>query len=147
MFLRTFTRITAVSALVASGAALVAGQQAAPAAPVFTAQQATAGKAAYAQSCASCHMPDLSGSNEMSALAGSPFMAAWGDRSTKELFDYISTAMPYGAPALKTAAYESIVAYILQFNGAAAGPSALSVATDVPIRSVTAGRGRAVPAP
>jgi mono/diheme cytochrome c family protein len=159
--LRTITHLAAASALVASGAGtgagtgagaaagagalagatLLAGQQPV-AASVFTAQQATAGKAEYARSCASCHMPDLSGSNEMSPLAGTPFMSTWGARSTKELFDYISASMPYGAPPLSTGSYESIVAYVLQFNGAPAGRQPLSAATDVAIRTVTAARTR-----
>ena len=49
--------------LAAAGAAQVAGQEAAPA-PVFTAEQAAAGKAAYARTCAACHAPDLSGNND-----------------------------------------------------------------------------------
>lgn len=131
MMRRTFT----LAAVVASSAALVAGQFVPPDA-VFTAQQAAAGKAAYAKSCASCHMPDLSGNAEMPALAGTTFMGAWGDRSTKELFDYISASMPYGGPSLATETYESITAYVLQANGAPAGERALTASTELPIRRV-----------
>ena len=104
---------------------------------VFTAKQATSGKAVYAKECASCHMPDLSGENEMPALAGTPFKAMWGTRTTKELFDYMSEAMPYGRPSLSAQEYTSILAYILQSNGAVAGTEALSATTVVPIGSVT----------
>jgi mono/diheme cytochrome c family protein len=45
--------------------ALVAGQQPAPA-PVFSAQQADAGRAAYDASCAGCHLPDLAGMKRLS---------------------------------------------------------------------------------
>lgn len=138
---RTFAPGALAAALVASGAALVAGQQAP--ASVFTVQQATTGRAEYAKSCASCHMPDLSGSNEMPALAGAAFISTWGTRSTKELFDYMSASMPYGLPALTTEAYESIEAYILQANGAVAGPQVLSASTAVPIGSLLTSRDAA----
>ena len=98
-FLLAFAASASAAALVASGEVMVAGQQA-PATSVFTAQQAIAGKAGYAKSCASCHMPDLSGNGEISALAGPTFMETWGARSTKQFFDYISAAMPYGQPSL-----------------------------------------------
>ena len=130
-----------IAAVVGSGVVLVAGQQA-PATPVFTAEQATAGRAVYAKQCASCHMPDLSGNVEYPPLAGTAFMNTWGTRSTKEFYDYMSAAMPYGAPSLSADEYAAIVAFILQSNGAVAGPVALSGSMTVTIRSVTAVEGR-----
>ena len=118
-----------------SGAVLLARQ--APES-VFTAEQATAGRAAYAKHCASCHMPDLSGNTEIPPLAGAVFIDTWGSRSTKNLFDYSAEAMPYGAPSLSPESYTAITAYILQSNGGVAGSSALTGSTDVPIRSVIA---------
>jgi mono/diheme cytochrome c family protein len=118
-----------------SGAVLLARQ--APE-PVFTVDQATAGRAAYEKHCASCHMPDLSGNTEIPPLAGAVFIDTWGSRSTKDLFDYSSEAMPYGAPSLSLESYTAITAYILQANGGIAGPSALTGSTAVPIGSVTA---------
>ena len=79
-------------------------------------------------------MPDLSGNGEISALAGPTFMETWGPRSTKQFFDYISAAMPYGQPSLTTEAYTEITAFILQSNGAVAGETALSASTAVIIR-------------
>ncbi len=125
-----------IAALVASGVVLVAGQQV-PAAPVFTVQQATAGRAVYAKHCASCHMPDLSGNVEYPPLEGAAFMSTWGTRSTKDFYDYMSAAMPYGAPSLSEEDYTSITAYILQSNGAVAGADALTASTAVPISRVT----------
>jgi S-disulfanyl-L-cysteine oxidoreductase SoxD len=110
------------------------------AAAVFTAQQATAGKAAFAKTCASCHMPDLSGNNEVPALAGPTFIGTWRDRTTKDLFEYMSTSMPPGGPALDTATYLSIAAYILQANGGAASGDPFTASTSVPIRRVPAPR-------
>ena len=109
---------------------------------VFTAKQATSGKAVYVKECASCHMPDLSGENEMPALAGAPFKAMWGTRTTKELFDYMSEAMPYGRPSLSAEEYTSILAYILQSNGAVAGERELSASTVAEISSLTPLRAR-----
>ena len=131
-FLVAFAASASATALVTSGEVLIAGRQA-PAASVFTVQQATAGKAGYAKHCASCHMPDLSGNGEISALAGPTFMETWGPRTTKQFFDYISAAMPYGQPSLTTEAYTEITAFILQSNGAVAGEIALSASTAVPI--------------
>jgi mono/diheme cytochrome c family protein len=131
---------TAIIGVTVAWGGMVRARQQLPAAPVFTVQQANAGKAAYAKNCASCHMPDLSGNSEIPALAGSAFKATWGTRSTKELYDYMSAAMPYGAPSLSADAYAEVLAYILQVNGAVAGESALSATTAVPIGSVTAVR-------
>lgn len=130
-----------VAALVAAGALLEIEVQAArqaPAASVFTAEQATAGRAEYAKHCASCHMPDLSGNTEIPPLAGTAFIDTWGMRSTKELFDYTSEAMPYGAPSLSVEIYTAITAYVLQANGGIAGANAFSASTVAPIASVTA---------
>ena len=141
---RTLAQGAVAAALVAWSAALVAaGDQAPdPAAPVFTMTQATAGKAVYAKNCASCHMPDLSGKDEYPALAGAPFKEIWGTRSTKELFDYMSAAMPYGAASLTVDEYKAITAYVLQFNGAVAGETELSASTAAKIDSLTAARAR-----
>lgn len=156
VIVKAFAATAGAIAVAASGVVLVAGRQV-PAAPVFTTQQATAGRAVYAKECASCHMPDLSGNNEMPALAGTVFKGTWGTRSTKDLFDYMSAAMPYGGPSLSADTYTEIVAYLLQSNGAVAGAQALTATTAVPIGSVTAARvrppavpdppGRAEPAP
>ena len=137
--LRAVATAASAVAVVASGVVLVAGREV-PAAPVFTARQATAGKTAYARNCASCHMPDLSGNAEIPALAGPIFKGTWGTRTTKDLFDYMSAAMPYGGPSLSADTYTEITAYILEFNGAVAGAEALSATTVVPISSVTAAR-------
>ena len=103
---------------------------------LFTARQATAGKGAFAKHCASCHQSDLSGDTEIPALAGKAFIAMWGSRSTKALFDYMSAAMPYGRAPLSEEAYTSILAYILQSNGAVAGESELSASTAAQIGSL-----------
>ena len=104
--------------------------------PVFTQQQADAGRGAYASHCASCHMPDLSGNAEIPPLAGDVFVGAWKNKTTKDLRDYMSAAMPYGGPSLEAETYTVITAYILSTNGATAGDEALTPLTRVPIGDV-----------
>jgi cytochrome c553 len=128
------------AALFASSHGLMARQQA-TATTVFTAEQASAGRSAYAASCASCHMPDLSGSNDVPPLAGQVFMSTWRTRSTKDLLDYMSASMPPGLSSLSTETYASIAAFILESNGASAGAQPLSATTDVAIASLIAARG------
>jgi mono/diheme cytochrome c family protein len=109
-------------------------RQAPPA--IFTTEQAAAGKATFTTACASCHLADLTGNDDAPALAGTAFRDLWKGRSTKELFDYMAGAMPPGGSTLNAGNYASIVAYILERNGAAAGSDMLTPATAVPIGSL-----------
>lgn len=143
-FLLAFTASASAMAIVTMGEVMVTGQTPPP--TVFTAQQATAGKTAYARNCASCHMQDLSGNGEVPALAGQAFKDTWGGRTTKDFFDYMSAAMPYGGPSLSVDVYADIEAYILQVNGAMAGSTVLSAETSAPIERLVAA-GAAVSAP
>jgi len=93
----------------------------------FTMAQATAGRALYAANCAACHGAQLRGAGEAPALMGSSFMAAWGSRSTEELYNLVKASMPYGnGNSLDAATYRNIVAYVLASNGAKAGAAALA---------------------
>ena len=141
--LHPFAGIVFLGGVAASGGVLAA--RAALTESVFTADQAAAGRAAYAKHCASCHMPDLSGNTEVPPLAGAAFVDTWGTRTTKDLFDYSAEAMPYGAPSLSTESYIAITAYILQANGGVAGTTALTASTAVPISSVTGSRNTVSP--
>src|SRR6266700_2855733 len=91
----------AAAALTVSGIVIVTTQltaQQRPAGP-FTAAQADAGRVAYETACASCHMQNLGGSGDASALAGTPFMASWSGRTAGQLYSFISTSMPPERPA------------------------------------------------
>lgn len=134
-------RIASIAASLAAFAiVVVAGQQPTGSAPVYTAAQATAGRAAYQTNCASCHVADLGGRNEAPQLAGGDFISVWRNRTTKELFDYISMAMPPGGPALSPEQYSNLVAYILQQNSAQPGATAYAPATSVAIGSIATGQ-------
>ena len=108
-----------VAALVSAGALLEVEVQAARShtpETAFAPEQAPAGRVAYAQHCAGCHMPDLSGNADAPPLAGAAFASAWGARSSGDLFNYMSAAMPPGGHPLASDTYASITAYILASN-------------------------------
>jgi PQQ-dependent dehydrogenase (methanol/ethanol family) len=130
--------LMAAVAVFGLGIALVAGQQ--PTTTVFTAQQAAAGRAAYEANCASCHVADLGGRNEAPQLAGGDFMNTWRSRTTQALLEFMQSTMPPDGPTLSPDQYQSIVAYILQQNGAVPGPQPFLPATAVPIGAVATGQ-------
>ena len=124
------------AALVALGAAAFAQN-----AGSFSEAQVTAGRQAYANNCAQCHNPDLSGTNDAPQLAGSAFFGAWKGRTTEALYNKISKTMPAGrGGSLDEATYASIVAYVLHANGAAAGAAALNPASTATIGSIASGK-------
>lgn len=142
MFKPTFVVLTLVAGLSLS---LSAVQQPPAARPsVYTAAQATAGQAAYAANCASCHLTDLAGQNEAPQLAGTNFRNNWRAKTAKDLIDYMSASMPPGRPSLGEQEYVNLAAFILQSNGAAAGTQALAANATTPIGSIAT--GQAVPA-
>ena len=115
----------------------LAGQ--APAAgPVFTAQQADAGKKHYDTTCAPCHGSDLGGA-DAPALAGPDFTKAWSTQTTSDLFKY-AQGMPPGGTPLADGDNLAVVAYLLQQNGAAAGATPLQPATAVKIGGIATGK-------
>jgi hypothetical protein len=81
-------------------------------------------------------MPDLSGNNEIPPLAGEAFIGTWSSRTTKDLRDYMSAAMPYGGPSLDAETYTVITAFVLSSNGAVACTEKLTATTSVPIRDL-----------
>jgi alcohol dehydrogenase (cytochrome c) len=125
----------------AYGVARLAGQQAAMPAGPFTAAQAEAGRAAYTANCASCHNADLTGSGNAAPLAGGVFMGGWSNRTTQDLVGFMQGAMPPGNPGgLTEAAYLSVAAYILQYNGARPGNQALTTTTSIGIGTIATGQ-------
>ena len=132
-------RSLVVTLAIAIGLAAVTAQQPSPAA-VFTAEQAAAGRTAYAANCAGCHLPDMSGRNEASPLAGANFMTTWRERTAAELNDYIAKSMPPGRATLPAETYLAITAHILQSNGARAGTQSLTASTAAPIGSIATGQ-------
>jgi alcohol dehydrogenase (cytochrome c) len=83
-------------------------------------------------------MPDLTGRNEAPPLAGANFTNTWRTRSTRDLFEFMSTTMPPDAPSLPADQYLAITAFILQSNGATPGAQAFTPTTAVTIGSAIA---------
>jgi len=130
----TWKRATVAAALAGAMVSIVAGQTEVQ--PVFTAEQAAAGKTAYASACARCHMPDLGGSPDAAALAGTTFIDTWRARTTKDLFDFVAGSMPPGGSTMSPETYAAIVAFILRSNGAVPGSTRLEPSTIVPLEHV-----------
>jgi alcohol dehydrogenase (cytochrome c) len=128
------------AAVAGSAIALIAAQQPPSGQAVYTNAQAAAGRAAYQANCASCHVADLGGRNEAPQLAGGDFLNTWRSRTTKDLFDYMSSTMPPGGPSLSPDQYASIVAYVLQENSARAGTTPFSGTIAVPIGTIATGQ-------
>jgi mono/diheme cytochrome c family protein len=93
---------------------------------VYTADQATQGKALFADKCATCHGADLTGGEMAPPLAGAIFMGDWAGQSADDLFTRIHTTMPANDPgSLSNIQTSQVLAYILQANQFPAGSTAL----------------------
>ncbi len=107
--------------------ASVGGQQAQPAAGgVFTAAQAQAGQAAYAQQCAGCHRRRLSRLGRRACRSQGRTSARSGDRERSTSSSPTSSRRcrrPIRARWAKQGTLE-VTAFLLQINGAPAGPAA-----------------------
>ncbi|MCY3845360.1 MAG: PQQ-binding-like beta-propeller repeat protein, partial [Acidobacteria bacterium] len=116
------------TAAVAAGIAATAPAGAQPASGgAFLEAQAASGRTAYGRSCASCHGATLRGAAHGPELTGRGFLNNWGSSTAAELLDYVRVEMPPGlGGSLPEGTYLSIVAYLLQENGHAAGAEALT---------------------
>src|ERR1700761_2227214 len=104
-----------------------------PGSAPFTEAQARAGQPIYASRCASCH----EAGGETARLVGPSFTDGWKSRSTRDLYTRIKTTMPFNNPgSLSEAEDASVVAYILESNGATAGSAAFTPPTAVAISSI-----------
>src|ERR1700739_1049111 len=130
--------VTAFATIALGAISACAQQEARP--DSFTADQATAGRANYVAMCAPCHMPDLKGSNEALPLSGLGFTSVWRSRTTRDLFERISTTMPPGkAGLIPEQDVLSLVAFILQTNGARPGTKPLTATAAIPIGELASG--------
>jgi alcohol dehydrogenase (cytochrome c) len=131
---------TILAVSVAAAALLGAGALALENGP-FVQDQAQAGRALFAGNCAACHGPALQGAGEAPPLAGTTFMAAWGGRSTAELYNLVKASMPYGnGNSLDADTYRKIVAFVLAANGAKGGNTPLTGAETVKIAAIADGK-------
>ena len=92
---------------------------------VYTAEQATRGDKLYAERCAHCHGPSLSG-GEGPALVGPLFAGTWEGVMLNELHDRIRQTMPLDNPGVLSRQDTSdIIAYMLKSGTMPAGTTAL----------------------
>ena len=97
----------------------------------YTDSQAQSGESLYIQSCAACHLPDLTGSFEAPALNDANFQGNWTNRNVSELVDLLRQTMPPQAPAsLTEQQYIDITAYLLSANDIASGSTDLITAAN-----------------
>jgi len=107
----------------------------------FTTDQSGAGRALYAANCGACHGATLAGAGEAPPLAGSTFLAAWGNRTTEEFYNLVKASMPYGnGNSLDADTYRRIVAYVLAYNGAQPGTKPLTGSENVKINTIADGK-------
>jgi mono/diheme cytochrome c family protein len=123
--------VTGIAALgLVLGASMVALKAQTPARNVwdgvYTADQATQGKAVFADKCTTCHGADLNGAEMAPPLAGGTFLGDWVGQSADDLFTRIHTTMPASDPgSLSNAQVSQVMAYILSVNQFPAGTTAL----------------------
>ena len=128
------TFAVAAGVLLLPAAASAAGAQEPPRREpaTYTAEQADAGFAAYAQHCASCHGENLDDGPFAPPLRGSAFREAWLPRSVEALFTLTSTTMPEDRPGvLDDGTVTELVALMLQENGVEASGTALPADPDL----------------
>jgi Cytochrome C oxidase, cbb3-type, subunit III len=104
---------------------------------IYTDAQSKRGAAIYAERCASCHAPDLSGMDQAPALAGAEFRTEWDGLSMNDLFQRTRISMPADKPgSLEPAQVADTLAFVLQKNGFPASHTALS-STTAELKAIT----------
>src|ERR1700710_1899213 len=97
---------------------------------VFSTSQADRGRAAYGESCARCHGPDLAGAESSPPLTGVAFLARWTGKGAADLLDRTRRTMPTDNPGgLTNRQYADIVAHVLSVNHFRAGARELGGGT------------------
>lgn len=87
----------------------------------FTAQQVSAGRGLYGNTCSGCHGQQLQGLDASPPLVGDPF-AHWATGSVSALYEFILTRMPLDSPgSLQPRQALGLTAFLLERNGFTAG--------------------------
>jgi mono/diheme cytochrome c family protein len=94
---------------------------------VYTEEQANRGKQGYADQCASCHGPELTGGEMAPGLSGGEFLSGWDGLTVGDLFERIRISMPQNSPgSLSGQQNADILAFILASNKFPTGTSELA---------------------
>ena len=95
---------------------------------IYTAEQATRGKATAIKACGACHGATLAGGDLAPTLSGADFIGHWYDAKLGELAGKVSQTMPADAPgSMKPEEYADILAFMLEANGYPAGTETLKL--------------------
>jgi S-disulfanyl-L-cysteine oxidoreductase SoxD len=98
---------------------------------VYTDAQAKRGDTIYADKCASCHAPDLTGIDQAPPLTGSDFMGNWNDLSMHDLAERVRISMPADKPGTLTPQeVADVLAFVLQKNSLPAASAELATDAD-----------------
>jgi len=98
---------------------------------VYTEEQSKRGERVYADTCANCHAPDLTGGQVVPALTGDEFLNKWNGTTAGDLFDQIRMTMPQDNPGTLTSRqYADVLAYIFKRNKFPAGRNDLEADLD-----------------
>lgn len=98
----------------------------------YTEEQASRGAALYAQRCARCHAPDLTGGEIAPALNSGEFKSNWSGLSVDDLVERIKVSMPQDNPgSLSRQQTADIVAFVLSKNGFPPGKTELAREAEV----------------
>ncbi len=94
---------------------------------IYTQAQVGRGEPLYVENCQPCHGADLAGTISAPALSGA-MMAARGEKSLADLFEYVQIFMPWNSPGgLSPAQNADILAFVFSKAGFPAGTSGLPV--------------------
>jgi mono/diheme cytochrome c family protein len=84
---------------------------------VYTADQAKRGSQVYAEECASCHGPELTGGESAPPLVGAGFLSNWTTLTVGDLFERVRVTMPDSDPgSLTRVEVADVIAYLLKSN-------------------------------
>jgi len=99
---------------------------------VYSLEQAKRGDPFYADNCAACHGPDLTGGELAPALIGGDFAANWDGLTLGDIFERIRITMPQNNPGALTRAQKiDVLAFILYKGTYPAGETELPSQTEV----------------
>jgi DNA-binding beta-propeller fold protein YncE len=99
---------------------------------IYTVEQTKRGEALYAQRCARCHGPDLTGGEIAPALNNEVFMSNWSGLSVDALLERIKVSMPQDNPgSLSRQQTADILAFVLSKGGFPEGKTELAREAEV----------------
>ena len=91
---------------------------------VYSVAQAERGESRFKQSCAACHV--------LAEFAEPALSTRWEGQTLGDLYGFITTSMPDGAPgSLKPEEYASVIAYFLHIGGFPVGSDDMPADKDV----------------